>query len=623
MVWLRRRRKRRRTRGERRRRAILIWTPIVVIAGICWPLATTIPDGGRAPADPVTISDYSADYRVGRDGEVGATETITTEFPADRHGIFRFWDRADPRDPGLRHETRIVSVSRDGHSEPYSEYTEGDGRYLVAKIGDPDVLLPPGRHVFVISYRTSGGIAAASAGPVPEFQSTSGSPDAPPARSVFWWDVIPTGWRMPIARATVTVHLPESVGLVQCSTSRQPTGGLADEGPCRIGPVDGGDFTVSATAIPAMGGMTVRAGLPSPPPPTRSVPWPWYLDPLLGTSGGDLLLVLAAALVAAFAGLALLFALRERKPAFPVRFSPPAGVGPVQAVFVCDEDVGDNDVAATIFHLGNAGLARVVTKSRSWTVTATDQLTPERLESIDPVGRATVDALGIAAPDLQFRASGGRAAGELLEHAHRDNQRACVAWSRHERLTRISVTGWLGRVVFVVGLVLTLIGFFGRVTPTAWSVVPIAFLVTSTLAGVWRKGATRRRSRAGREMWSRVGGFRRVLATPSSELRFDFAARHDLFLPYLPYAVAFGVAKEWAAKFELETDEDAPIPKWLSDESNRRRPAGVVTVTNSFSATVRSTIGAYQSGPSGSGGSGGSGGGSVGSGGGGGGGGSW
>lgn len=623
MAWLRRHRRRRRTRSERRRRAILIWAPIVVIAGICWPLVTIVPTGGQAPTDPVTISEYSADYRVGEDGGVDATETIVTEFPPDRHGIFRFWDRADPRDSGLRHQTHIVSVSRDGHPEPYSEYTEGDGRYLVAKIGDPEVLLPPGRHTFVISYDTSGGITPASAGPGPEFESTGGNPGVP-ARSVFWWDVIPTGWRMPITHAKATVHLPQPVGLVQCSVSRQPIGGSTDEGPCRIGSVDGGDFTVSGSAIPAMGGMTVRAGLPSPAPSVRSVPWPWYLDSLLGTSGGDFLLVLVVALIAALAGLALLFALREREPAFPVCFSPPAGLGPVQAVFVCDEDVGDNDVSATIFQLGHEGLASVVTKSRSWTVTATTQMTPERLESIDPVGRATVKGLGIAAPGLQFRASGGRAAGEQLEHTRRDNRLACVAWSRGERLTRISVTGWLGRVVFVVGLALTAIGFSGRVTPTAWSVVPIAFLVTSAVVGVWRRGATRRRSRAGREMWSRAGGFRRVLATPSSELRFDFAARRDLFLPYLPYAVAFGVAKQWADKFEVETDEDPPMPRWLSDESNRRRPTGIATITNSFSSTVRSTIGAYQSGPSGSGGSGGSGGGSVGSGGGGGGGGgSW
>lgn len=623
MAWSRRRRKRRRTRSERLRRMILIWAPIIVVAGICWPLATAIPDGGPAPADPVKISDYLADYRVGSGGEVDATEAITTEFPADRHGLFRFWDRVNPRDPGLRHETQILSVSRDGHPEPYSEYTEGDGRYLVAKIGDPEVVLPPGRHTFTISYRTSGGISPASTNSGPEFQSTSGNPGSS-AESVFWWDVIPTGWRMPIARVNVKVHLPDAVGLVQCSVSKPSTEGSPSEGPCQIGRIDGREFTVSGESIPAMGGMTVRAGMPSPAPATQSVPWPWYLDRLLGTSGSDFLLVLAAAVVAALVGLALLLALRERKPAFPVCFSPPAGLGPVQTVFVCEEDVGDNDVAATIFQLGNDGLLTVVTKSRSWTVTATDLMTPERLDSVDPVGRATALGLAIAAPGLQFRASGGRTAGETLEHTRRDNRRACAAWSRQERLTRVSMTGWLGRIVFVIGLALAVVGFTGQVTPTAWSIVPIAYLITSAVAGVWHQGATRRRTRAGRDLWSRAGGFRRALATPSNELRMDFAARKDVFLPYLPYAIAFGVAKEWAAKFEVETELDAPLPSWLSDEATRRHPPRIITITSSFSSTVRSTIGAYQSRSSGSGGSGGSGGGgSVGSGGGGGGGGSW
>ena len=52
-------------------------------------------------------------------------------------------------------------------------------------------------------------------------------------------------------------------------------------------------------------------------------------------------------------------------------------------------------------------------------------------------------------------------------------------------------------------------------------------------------GANTRRTAKGRELWSKVGGFYRVLSTPSSQNRFDFSGRQDLYTAYIPWAVAF------------------------------------------------------------------------------------
>ena len=58
-------------------------------------------------------------------------------------------------------------------------------------------------------------------------------------------------------------------------------------------------------------------------------------------------------------------------------------------------------------------------------------------------------------------------------------------------------------------------------------------------------------------------GFRRVLATPSSEDRFDFSGRKELYTAYIPWAVAFGVAEEWAEKYRIETGEEPPSPSYF------------------------------------------------------------
>ncbi len=128
---------------------------------------------------------------------------------------------------------------------------------------------------------------------------------------------------------------------------------------------------------------------------------------------------------------------------------------------------------------------------------------------------------------------------------------------------------------------------------------------------------------AGRDLWSRVGGFHRVLSTPSSQERFDFSGREELYTAYVPWAVAFGCADEWAAKYRTEMGTEPPAPSLLRPRV-RRRVAGQLRrpMVDDFSSTVDSAISSYEATQKRSS-SGGGGGFSGGGGGGGGGGGSW
>jgi uncharacterized membrane protein len=135
-------------------------------------------------------------------------------------------------------------------------------------------------------------------------------------------------------------------------------------------------------------------------------------------------------------------------------------------------------------------------------------------------------------------------------------------------------------------------------------------------------GSGTKRTAAGRDLWSRIGGFRRVLATPSSEDRFDFSGRKELYTAYIPWAVAFGVADEWAEKYRIETGEDPPLPLYATSGFAYGNGGFASSMADDFSTTVGSAISAYEATQSSSSGS--SGGGfSGGGGGGGGGGGSW
>jgi len=183
--------------------------------------------------------------------------------------------------------------------------------------------------------------------------------------------------------------------------------------------------------------------------------------------------------------------------------------------------------------------------------------------------------------------------------------------------------GCLGGLFVLGGGILALVIAF-----TNWFEMSSIALIPGALAAgaapVLAAGASTRRTATGRDLWSRVGGFYRVLSTPSSQNRFDFSGRGDLYTKYIPWAVAFDCADEWAAKYRVETGAEPPVPAYFPGYAGSHTGNYTDQMVNSFSSTVNSAISAYTATQTSSSSGGGGGGGfSGGGGGGGGGGGSW
>ncbi len=213
-------------------------------------------------------------------------------------------------------------------------------------------------------------------------------------------------------------------------------------------------------------------------------------------------------------------------------------------------------------------------------------------------------------------------AGKKLKSALSHFEAATKSWARENGLVVSAGIGGLGSLL-VIGAAL-LAGFLAVKNPFDLSVIALvpglfAIFAIETL----RPGSATRRTAAGRDLWSRIGGFRRILATDSAEDRFDFSGRKELYTAYIPWAVAFGVADQWAKKYRIETGEDPPAPSYArSWASGYAGGSFASAMADDFSSTVGSAISAYQATQSSSS-SGGGGGFSGGGGGGGGGGGSW
>ena len=566
--------------------------------GIVFPALGFDPEPTVDPVyEETTIEQYDAEFTIDQSGDLAVVETLSVFFPnPGKRGIFRFWDPIDPGDPYLRHEPDDIEVTRDGRSEPV-DFSREDGRYLLAQIGDADVTLTPGVHVYELRYRIDGVLREGT--------------DLP---SEFYWNLIPGGWRQVIVSARLTVNLPAPAEQVSCARGAGSSGGCAAVGEGTR------TLTVVTEDLFPNTPVTVRTGLDLPTPEAGStLPWTPRFDRVLGRSLTGLIVLLAAAGAGALVALRASWNAREPRPPYPLQYAPPKGIGPAQAAYLFTEKTEQASYVASVMYAAEKGAVRLTHSASSWTLSspggpeawsATDEITAR-------VGRLLVGT-GSFTANRQDVESGDTLQSEIVDFDIETRD-----WAK--RAGYIAPSGING-----VGGGLVVFGFIAAFAILIWS--PFDITALALVPGLFAvfglplllTGSGTRRTTSGRALWSQIGGFHRVLSSRSSRERFDFAGRKELYTAYLPWAVALGCAEEWARKYRAEVGTEPPVPSYLGNYSGDHTGAYVSKVVGDFSATVDSAISAYQATQSSSSGSGGGGGGSSGGGGGGGGGGgSW
>lgn len=583
-----------------KRLMVTLLAVVITLMGVFWPLLGNGGSGaGRAGVDPVVISDYRADFDLARNGELTATEILTTEFPDGRkHGIFRFWDIADSADSGVRYQPEDIRVTMDGAPVPFTLSREQGGRFRVAKIGDPDRYVTAGTHRYEISYRVGNAIRGGD-------------------HAEFLWRVIPNGWQMQILQSTSSVRFPDAPTSFACRVS--------DGSPCTVAEPDPTTRVVTTGPLSPTVGVAVKADLPFPAPARSTLPWSVRMDPVLGTSTTVPLVAIIASLVTFVIGFLWMRRSREETPPFPVMYEPPVDpqnpsrfLTPAATYFVANEGMPKRALIANLFHLAEEGHIRLDrTSDNEWTVFA--RISPEQFQALDGASAAMLRTLGLTRPGDRFDADGSVSAGQKLKHATDALSSATRSWARATGVLKTSPSENIGRIVVVLVALLAAVLMIFKLVPTIAALPLAAFVIGG--AGLFVRGVGTRRTRLGREVWSRAGGFERLLSTSSSQDRLYFSARKDLYTSYIPYALAFNCADAWAAKYRYETGEDPPDPVWLPGYYGvgAHGLMGGGGSFDSFESSLSSAMSAYSSSQSSSGG----GGGFSGGGGGGGGGGSW
>jgi uncharacterized membrane protein YgcG len=278
-------------------------------------------------------------------------------------------------------------------------------------------------------------------------------------------------------------------------------------------------------------------------------------------------------------------------------YAPPEGIGPAQAEYLISESVSRKQYVATLLYLAQR---EVISMSRDeggqWSIGGG----PASESTVDQVSRAAIEALPIRAGQPVRIGSDKKKVGKKLRLSENDFLAAPTKWAidegHVEQLAGIGKTGVAAVLSLVLAFVIAIFGF----SMSVLAAIPLAYALPAM--GVIRTGASTRRTESGRRLWSEAGGFKRMLSTPSSEQRFDFAARKDLYTAYIPWAVAFGAADAWAEKYRFETGEPPPAPPYIGgltadDGTSWADSGGSASVASaveaSFAAAVGAAIGAY------------------------------
>ncbi|MFA6005675.1 MAG: DUF2207 domain-containing protein [Patescibacteria group bacterium] len=534
------------------------------------------------------ITSYQNKVAVNKDGTIQVTETISYDFGMEsRHGIFRYIPFVKKNDAGTKYrmDIRLESVrNASGASYPYKLTSVGEE--FRVQIGDKDKLIT-GMQTYVITYRVKGALTY-----FPDYDE-------------LYWNSTGNGWEIPIRAANTTIELPTDI----------PANTL--EAICYTGPynntaqnctatVTGNTVDVSTTQeLVAHDGLTFAVKFPkgfvAVLEPVKYVP---FSETPLGQALIFLLFTLAFLLslwwyVIYPIWIPIKWLRYGRDPTISgpatAWYSPPKNksgreLTPSETGTIIDERVDMNDICASIVDLARRGYLKIVEKKKG-------DFTFVRLKDSD-----SDKTLQKFEQELLGGIFGGKPEVRIKDKR---------LYETVEATKKLIYTSLTSEGFFPINpdhqrkYYLAILSF-------AVLTMNIPLVIVCLMFGL----SMPRKTIFGKQQSHIAESLRRFLVSQERQLEFQ-AKEQYWFEKLLPYAVAFGVEKVWAKRFEKI---DITPPDWYQGhgQNHFNTLLFVTAMNNSFSSVRTSSLP-----PSSTGTSSGFSGGFSGGGGGGGGGGSW
>jgi uncharacterized protein (TIGR04222 family) len=545
-----------------------------------------------------TIERFDAQIRVNRDASLDVSETITARFVGSYNGLYRTIPIKYRNAQGLNWTLGVsLQSARDDRGRDLRTETSREGANIKYKVWIPGAV--NATRTLVLRYHATNGLRFFD------------------EHDELYWNVTGDQWELPIEAVTAEITLPAGATGVHAIAFNGIYGSTARDGRVTVdGPVlqivmprpleyhegltavvgwDKGLVTAPTVSDRALETATSNWPLLIPIPVFLLAFWRWQ------RSGRD-----------------------PRRRPIAVQYEPPARVSPAEAGTLLDNSADMRDITATLVDLAVRGYLRIE-----------EQQNPKLLGLFGGGTSYTLHRLKTAdglAPHEQavfggiFSLHGDHVRlDELKDEFYRQ-----LSPIRDAIFTQLKGSGfyqnrpdkvkqtWFG---FTVGVAL-LIGVGGTYLSTLTQLTPVPFVIAAVVSAIIVAIFAQimpARTEAGTRALEHVLGFEEFLRRVESDNLKPIILDHpEMFDKYLPYAMAFGVERQFARAFEGIYTEP---PQWYVGPSVMNFNVGHFSTSMSHLSTVAATT--MSSTPRSSSGSGFGGGGSSGGGGGGGGGGAF
>ncbi len=561
-----------------------------------------------ADVNDFRIVSYDIRYALGKDNEnrstLKTTETITAHFihPNQNHGI----ERAIPKAyDGHATNLKIGRVTDENNQRlSYSTYTSGDN--LVVRIGDPDTYVQ-GLKTYTITYT--------------QHDVTRYFPDT--KSDEFYWDTNGTDWKVPIDTLHITLTVEDDLDQSLTGNTACYIGSEGSNNRCDL-TQDKNVFTTQADNLRPGENITLAVGF-------NAQTFTKYQKTLFERLTAAWFLVLIASIIISPIILVVL-ALRysswssrgKELGSIVTEFIPPKDTSVTTSSHVIG--IGSNQFAAQLLDFAVRHYIKIIeTKPKSfWKPAEYDiEITKDITKLLPEEQEILSDMFG------KTPAVGEKLTLKSLKNNHQFGQRLIDNNSKLKKLVRNTYdirhkntgnSAWFKKAGFILLAIAVLC-----LNPLLLVCAVTAFLLGYSLWPLTDKGLSLKKYLLGLKEYIRVAETDRLqmLQSPEGAQKVgsidtnDNAAMVQLYERVLPYAVLFGLEKDWNKQLGHYYQELNSSPSWYSSHSAFHSALFASSISN-FTSSVHTYGGSASSSTGGS-----SGGGSSGGGGGGGGGGGW
>lgn len=516
-----------------------------------------------AQTQPYIIDNYFVEMEWHKDSSLDVKETISVTFHEPRRGIFRKIPFDLPAKSGFVRRIFIENINvTNENGKPYTILKKREGNYINIRIGDEEKWFSPGtKKIYVISYTVWNAVNWFS-------EATEWEPYAE-----LYWNVIGTEWDTEITVSGFRLSFPKverahrlrarlyfgSYGSQEYEEILAVGGRVYNENNATTFELHDNEVICRRDTSLNMGeGLSVILNLPmdyiQKPPLIKTIEF--FILPNIG---------LAIPLFM----IAIMWALWSRFGKDPfagpivVQYDPPENLSGPEAGAMIDERVDRRDLAAGIISLAVKGYLEIepeetgfIFKKRAATLILKKGEPGEDLTPFEKELFALLQGVGTKITESDLRKEIAPRVKSLASSLYQALVKRQYYLKSPEKV----------RVSWLIGGIL----FVGLMAFGSYALSPLPSEMPAIIGGVlgaivvWFFAREMpQRTRKGAKIRQCVLGFEEFIRRARGE-EFDWMSKKhpdlSLFETYLPHAIAFGLAKEWAEAFRHILTEP---PNWF------------------------------------------------------------